>query len=247
MLGLAADNMRQPLRHNDTPVLRNPVVLGGLAAIGIALVVVVAVVALSAGDSDGDKSASIAPGATKRAAVTPTHATDISGLSGTATATINVRSGPGNDYSATGVLRKGADVSIVGKSDDGGWVEIQYPAHSNLHGWVMASSLEVHGDLAAAPIATPETLPMADVPTYEAVATEPPLLTPDVTVTPTSTPAAALARPRDQRLARIGRSPCRDGDEPGRRRPAGHSHRSGRLRQRRRQEAPLDHPRRAGL
>ena len=102
-----------------------------------------------------------------------------------------MRSGPGNDYSVLGVLRSGAEVRIVGQSDDAEWLQIEYPARSNLHGWVIVSSLEVQGDLAAVPIATPDAMPMADVPTYEADATPPPLFTPEITetATPTSTPA----------------------------------------------------------
>jgi hypothetical protein len=187
--------MRQP-QHNDvSPILHNPVALGGLAAVAIVVVVATLVVLMggdnssSSGSSAGDTSARIAP-----AAKTPTiqESDALQGLTGKATSTINVRSGPGNGYVVLGVLRRSSEVRIVGQSEDGEWLQIEYPVHSNLHGWVIVTSLEVQGDLAGVAIATPETLPMADVPTYEAVATVPAELTPGVAPTVTSTPAPAL-------------------------------------------------------
>jgi hypothetical protein len=94
-----------------------------------------------------------------------------------------------------GLLLRGAEVRIVGQSEDGGWLQIEYPVHSNLRGWVIVGSLEVQGDLAGVPIATPESLPLADVPTYEAVPTEwiDVTTTPEsaITETSTSTPSPA--------------------------------------------------------
>lgn len=185
--------MRQPQNNNVSPILHNPIALGGLAAVAIVFVVATVVMLMGRGNSSGstnsDTSARIAT-ATK----TPTkqESDALEGLTGKATSTINVRSGPGNGYVVLGVLRRSSEVSIVGQSDDGEWLQIEYPIHSNLHGWVIVTSLEVQGDLAGVAIATPETLPMADVPTYEAVATVPAELTPEVTPTVTSTPAPAL-------------------------------------------------------
>jgi hypothetical protein len=186
--------MRQPQNNNVSPILHNPVALGGLAAVAIVVVVATVVVLMggggnSSGSTDSDTSARITP-----AAKTPTNQESdaLQGLTGKATSTINVRSGPGNGYVVLGVLRRSSEVSIVGQSDDGEWLQIEYPIHSNLHGWVIVTSLEVQGDLAGVAITTPETLPMADVPTYEAVATVPAELTPEVTPTVTSTPAPAL-------------------------------------------------------
>jgi len=156
--------MRQPQNNNVSPILHNPVALGGLAAVAIVVVVATVVVLMgggnSSGSSDSDTSARTTP-----AAKTPTKQESdvLEGLTGKATSTINVRSGPGNGYVVLGVLRRSSEVSIVGQSD-----------------------------LAGVAIATPETLPMADVPTYEAVATVPAELTPEVTPTVPSTPAPAL-------------------------------------------------------
>ena len=183
--------MRQPLRHNSTSILHNPVAVGGLAAIAIALIAAIAVILTTGGGGDGGNSADSAP-TTKSPTSAQAQPDGLDGLTGTATSTLNVRTGPSNRYSAIGSLRRGAEVRIVGQSDDSEWLQIEYPARSNLHGWVIAGSLEVQGDLAGLPIATPDTMPMAEIPTYEAAATLPPLATPDITVTPTSTPATTL-------------------------------------------------------
>jgi hypothetical protein len=181
--------MREPLRPNSTSVLHNPIAVAGLAAVAVVLAAVVVVV-LVGGSGDSDTSAKVAP-----AAKTPTkqQSDGLDGLTGKATSTLNVRSGPGNGYNVLGLLRRSTEVSIVGQNEDGSWLQIEYPFHSNLHGWVIAGSLEVQGDLAQVAVATPDTLPMADMPTYEAIPTEPAeLATPEVTITPTPTPALSL-------------------------------------------------------
>jgi hypothetical protein len=89
------------------------------------------------------------------------------------------------------VLRRGSEAKIIGRSDDGEWLEIEYPARSNLHGWIIASSVETSADLAAIPIATPESLPMAIVPTDVPVIIVP-AETPEATAAVTPTPAATL-------------------------------------------------------
>jgi CARDB/Bacterial SH3 domain len=156
--------------------------------IGIMLVVAIVAVFVA---GDGNKTSVTAP----TAARTPTQrATASTGSSsGKATSTINVRSGPSNGYEALGLLRRGSQAKVIGRSDDGEWLLIEYPANSNLHGWVVASSLETSLDLAALPVATPESLPMAIVPTYPPELTVVPEETAEATATAvTTTPAPAL-------------------------------------------------------
>jgi CARDB/Bacterial SH3 domain len=184
--------MRQLRNNDESSFLHNPVALGGIAAVALVVIVAIVVVLLSARSGDNDTSAQIQPGGKTPTKQATNQNDNLSGLVGKATSTINVRSGPSNSYVVQGVLRRGSEVSITGKSDDREWLQIEYPIHSNLHGWVLASSLEVQGDLAAVAIATPESLPMADVPTYEAVETVPAELTPEVTPTITSTPSPSL-------------------------------------------------------
>ena len=207
--------MRQLPNNEQSSFLHNPVALGGIAAVAFVVIVAAVVVVASARSGDSDTGAQIQPAGktpTKQATSQPDT---LSGLVGKATSTINVRSGPSNGYVVQGVLRRDSEVSITGKSDDSEWLQIEYPIHSNLHGWVLASSLEVEGDLAAVAIATPESLPMADVPTYQAVETVPAELTPAVTATTTSTPSPSLPDLVVSGSLRVQRRARRHRHEPG--------------------------------
>jgi uncharacterized protein YraI len=155
------------------------------------LLVVVGVIAFSVGSGGGQNSA------VKLATQTPAEGQDQvaagEGVTGTANATVNVRNGPGNTTQALGVLRRGGQVTVDGKSEDGEWLEIVYPPRSKLHGWVMASSLDLQGDAASLAVATPEEIPLAVAPTSVAVATaEETTPTPELTVTVTTTALPTL-------------------------------------------------------
>ncbi|MGD0115865.1 MAG: CARDB domain-containing protein [Dehalococcoidia bacterium] len=137
--------------------------LVGFVAIALALVFAVAMIFRASGrTTNGSVSAPTATGRTPTAGATEEV---IDGPAATATSSVNVRSGPSNGYVVLGVLRRGSEAKIVGRSDDGDWLEIEYPAHSNLLGWIIASSVDTSADLAAIPVSTPEDLPMAIVPT----------------------------------------------------------------------------------
>ena len=178
--------MRQPLYNDSRPILRNPVILGGLAVTAIALITVIVIVLLTGGSGgNGDATALV----TKTP--TPEQAASDGGLTGKATATINVRSGPSNNFEVLGVLRKGSSVSIVGKSEDASWLQVIYPPQSELHGWVAAGSLDVTGSLAAVAVATPDSIPLATAPTDAPITAEA-TPHPTATVTPTLTPQPAL-------------------------------------------------------
>ncbi len=187
--------MRPPPKQTNTPVLRNPFVLGGLAAVVAVLLVVVAVVAFSGGSgSSGQDSAAASPTKTP----TQEQVAGDDGITGKANATVNVRNAPGNTAEALGVLRRGGEVSVDGKSADGEWLQIVYPPRSTLHGWVIASSLDLNGDISALAVATPEEVPLAVVPTSDTTATIEPTLartstpTPKLATTVTATPHSAL-------------------------------------------------------
>ena len=167
-----------PPGKSGQPVLRSPVILGGLAVVVIAIVTTLTMGILS-GDDSGSTSA---PSKT----ASPKETQAAGKLTGKAKATINVRSDPGNDFQVLGVLRRGTEVEIVGKSEDGEWFEIIYPANSDLRGWVLGESLEVEGDLGRLGIATPDQMVEPQEPTYEPVETEPP--TPADTPLPEDTP-----------------------------------------------------------
>jgi hypothetical protein len=161
---------KQYQRDSKLSFLRNPIALLGVGSFAAILSVVLLVVFVGQ-QTDAGTGTNVSSSGGK-AKATQQAREDLTGLIGKAKSTINVRSGPANGYEALGLLLKGAQISIVGQSDDGEWLQIEYPVHSNLHGWVLADSLDVEGSLADVPIATPEVLPLAEVPTYEAVPTD---------------------------------------------------------------------------
>lgn len=65
---------------------------------------------------------------------------------GIATDTVNVRSGPGNQYSSYGVVSPGATAPIIGKSEDGSWwvIAISTSVAPNGQGWVSAAYVDAY-------------------------------------------------------------------------------------------------------
>lgn len=178
--------------EEETPFLRNPLVLGGLGLVAVLLVAAVAVVLLTPGD-DGDNASASNPRRTPTAARTPTDGTPTEGVLARILDVVDVRAGPGERYPFLGTLRSGAPVRITGRNEDGTWVQIVFPPGSLQRGWIEASAVEIQGDLSAVPIATPEALELPEVPTPAFSETE--TVTPEgtevvetVTPTPSATP-----------------------------------------------------------
>ncbi len=57
---------------------------------------------------------------------------------------LNVRSGPGTDYPVVGRLSQGERALINGKSVDGSWWRIEFPAGTGAYGWVSAYYVTPH-------------------------------------------------------------------------------------------------------
>jgi uncharacterized protein YraI len=57
-------------------------------------------------------------------------------------AQVNVRAGPGTEYSSLGLLDPGQKVQIVGKDQSGKWYVILYPGGPQERGWVTASYIQ---------------------------------------------------------------------------------------------------------
>jgi uncharacterized protein YraI len=55
--------------------------------------------------------------------------------------TVNVRSGPGTDFSPVGVLQPGERFEFIGENDDGTWVNVQLA--DGTRGWVFAQLVEI--------------------------------------------------------------------------------------------------------
>ena len=79
---------------------------------------------------------------------TPAPLTASTSLFATSNFTVNVRSGPGIQYTILGKARQGDAVDITGKLADGTWLRLNF---NGQEGWVLASLFDVTGDLTAAP------------------------------------------------------------------------------------------------
>ncbi|HXF51596.1 MAG TPA: SH3 domain-containing protein [Dehalococcoidia bacterium] len=176
-----------PPPEEETPFLRNPLVLGGLGLVAVLLVAAVAVVLLTPGDGGGDGASASNPRRTPTAVGTPADGTPTEGVLARILDVVDVRAGPGERYPFLGTLRSGAPVRVTGRNDDGTWVQIVFPPGSLQRGWIQASAVEIQGDLASVPIATPEALELPEVPTPAFSETE--------TVTPEATEAAETVTP----------------------------------------------------
>ncbi|MBN1230361.1 MAG: SH3 domain-containing protein [Anaerolineales bacterium] len=80
---------------------------------------------------------------------------------------INVRSGPSTKYELVGILIQGQQVSALGKSTAGDWIQIVYPGVEDGVAWVYSGlvSFVVPGELPIVeppPLPTPETTPTID-------------------------------------------------------------------------------------
>lgn len=110
------------------------------------------------------------------AIATPTQLVSTSPMAA-ATGLINVRSGPGVDYTVVGALQPAAQVGIVGKDAAGDWYEVQLNGGST--GWVLSQLVQTSGDVGAvtveanipaAPTATPAPAVVEAAPTAAAQA-----------------------------------------------------------------------------
>lgn len=107
---------------------------------------------------------------------------------------LNVRSGPGTNYTIVGVLRAGQSASVIGKSSNGGWWKITCPTGVGGECWASAGSQystasNVENVPAAAAPPPPATQVAAAPTTSEATAE--PTGTVETAVSPTATATAA--------------------------------------------------------
>jgi len=103
-------------------------------------------------------------------------------LSATFIQNANCRFGPGTAYESDDVLLEGQNVPVEGRSADSSWLWVL--RGPNKHCWVSAITVNVSGDLSAAPLIAAPTLPAV----IESSEAPPPL--PDVTESPEPTVCA---------------------------------------------------------
>jgi uncharacterized protein YraI len=84
----------------------------------------------------------------------------------TANEAVNVRSGPGTEYPAYGVLPQGQSAPVVGVSPDGGWWVIGLPAgySPDGYGWVSAAYVTTYNTAGVPVIQPPPVPPEVEVP-----------------------------------------------------------------------------------
>jgi uncharacterized protein YgiM (DUF1202 family) len=76
------------------------------------------------------------------------------GPSGTATADLNVRSGPSTDLTSYGIIQKDTTFQITGQTEDGSWWQINYPPGDNGVGWCSADYVKAE-NVDDVPVVTP--------------------------------------------------------------------------------------------
>jgi len=100
------------------------------------------------------------------------------------TTDLNVREGPGQEYSVTGLLPVNTEVEVTGKNEDGSWWQIAYPPDSAGRGWIFAAFTRPSNTENVPIVQTP----VPPVPTETLTAT--PTATTSATASPTSSPTA---------------------------------------------------------
>ncbi len=77
---------------------------------------------------------------------------------------VNVRTGPGTGYDKIGELKQGQTVAVRGKSQDGKWWQIAFPAGAGGVGWVIGDYVQPNAAAANVPVAAAPPLPQRPAP-----------------------------------------------------------------------------------
>lgn len=121
-------------------------------------------------------------------------------LTGVVKSTLNVRDQPTTRGKLLGVLKKDDVVTLVGRTEDSSWLEINYPLGEQTNAWVIAERIDTTANLAALPsivAVSPTTaatqvavVPTASVPTTVTTTAETPAPTKSA-ATPAATTSTA--------------------------------------------------------
>lgn len=110
----------------------------------------------------------------------PTATPTPEGVTVTVLQNMNVRSGPGTNYPVVGAGTAGQTTKVLGRNDDGTWLQVEYPSDSGV-GWVFGELVQVTGD-----------------PQGVAVAQAPPPPPPTATPVPTEVPPTPVPEKKYQ-------------------------------------------------
>jgi uncharacterized protein YgiM (DUF1202 family) len=123
---------------------------------------------------------------------------------------VNVRTGPDVAYPKIGELRQGQVAPVRGKSADGRWWQISFPAGPGGVGWVINDYVQANSAAANAPVAAAPPRPTAPPPPPQAAAPTPPLV-PLVPVAPQPTPVPQGQLVGDKGVLRVNANPVPPG------------------------------------
>jgi len=151
---------------------QNPILIGVLIVAIIALVFAIFWVLRGNSGDNNDGGATILPTATIVVS-TPEPGQPVATV--TAADGVNIRSGPGTDYEAIGILPFGASAPVIGRSADGQWWVLDIRAAPNGQGWVSAGLVAVE-NAGSVPVILPPDRP-APAPTETPVPEETPVVT----------------------------------------------------------------------
>ncbi len=161
-------------------MLRNPYVLAALAVAGAIILAVAFVIIFSEGSNSPGVGSSVI-------SKTPTpQPGELPGVQAKVIAIAAIREGPGLDFFEIGLLNRGQDVSVVGRTEDSSWYQIVF-AGTALKGWVPDSALRLpdgSDGLIETVVFTPIPKPSVEqpTPTPSAVPTQEATEPPDISV-----------------------------------------------------------------
>ncbi|NJM40171.1 MAG: SH3 domain-containing protein [Anaerolineae bacterium] len=136
---------------------------------------------------------------------------------------VNVRKGPGVGYDKLGQLDKGQTAPVKGKSSDGEWLQISYPAAANGVGWVKlkdGADTLVQPNTAAGSVpvvaapALPTQAPVVVQPAQPAQPAQPPVIIPIGPTAPppsVATPIPSAATSGSRNVLRVNVNPIGSG------------------------------------
>lgn len=151
---------------------QNPILIGVLIVAIVALVFAIFWVLRGNSGDNNEGGATILPTATLVVS-TPQPGQPVATV--TAADGVNIRTGPGTDYEAIGILPFGASAPVIGRSADGQWWVLDIRAAPNGQGWVSAELVSVE-NAGGVPVILPPDLP-APAPTETPVPEETPVVT----------------------------------------------------------------------
>lgn len=102
--------------------------------------------------TNGVAAVASAPSAPAAASATSAPTPASTGVTAVAAQFPNVHSGPATSAPVLGVLTRGTQVDVAGRSADSAWLQIRYPSGPSGAGWVSTSLMTVNGSTASLPV-----------------------------------------------------------------------------------------------